>query len=89
MTRLFVRHDVTDYAAWRQVYDDFDATRRSMGVRDAGVYRNVDDGNEVTVHHDFADVESARAFAESDELRDTMARAGVAGAPTIWFTEAA
>src|SRR5262245_54379312 len=49
MVRLFIRHAVTDYKAWRKVYDDFDAERRSMGVVGDAVYRAVDDPNDVTV----------------------------------------
>jgi hypothetical protein len=30
--RIFVRHDVTDYAAWRKAYNGFDEKRREMGV---------------------------------------------------------
>jgi hypothetical protein len=30
--RMYVRHHVTDFAAWRKVYDAFDAKRREMGV---------------------------------------------------------
>jgi hypothetical protein len=38
MVRLFVRHPVADYAAWRRVYDDFDEERRGMGVTGHAVY---------------------------------------------------
>ena len=31
MVRLFVRHGVADYEAWRKVYDEFDAQRRPTG----------------------------------------------------------
>ena len=85
MVRMYVRHQVEDYAAWRQAYDDFDATRTSMGVTGAAVYQALDDPNDVTVWHDFATAEAAQAFAGSAELRETMASAGVVGAPTIWF----
>ena len=33
--RMFVRHDVTDYAAWRSVYDGFEADRKALGVTGA------------------------------------------------------
>ena len=88
-TRLFVRHDVTDYDAWRKVYDEFDATRTSMGVTGDAVYRSIDDPNNVTAWHDFDSADAARSFAGSDELREAMGRAGVAGAPQIWFVEEA
>jgi hypothetical protein len=36
--RMYVRHEVSDYAAWRKGYDAFNAARRSMGVKGAAVY---------------------------------------------------
>ena len=88
MVRLLVRHQVKDYAAWRKVYDDFDATRKAMGVTAAVVYRSIDP-NDVTVTHDFATAEAAKAFADSADLRSAMQNAGVAGPPTIWFVSEA
>ena len=89
MVRIFVRHNVADYDAWRKVYDEFDAERRPMGVVAHAVYRGLDAPNEVTVWHDFASREEAQAFASSERLRDAMQRAGVQGHPTIWFVEEA
>ncbi|MFO1039563.1 MAG: hypothetical protein U1E45_22180 [Geminicoccaceae bacterium] len=87
MVRLFVRHTVGDYAAWRKVYDAFDATRRPMGVTAQAVYRSVENGNDVTITHDFAARAQAEAFLGSSELRSAMANAGVQGAPTVWIVE--
>jgi hypothetical protein len=36
--------------------------------------------------HEFASVAAAQAFVNSDELKQAMQGGGVAGAPTIWFT---
>jgi len=87
MVRLFVRHKVSHYAAWRQVYDAFDADRTKLGVKGHAVYRGVDDPNDVTAWHDFDDLESAKAFAGSNELKSAMKGAGVVGAPTLWITK--
>ena len=86
MVRLFIRHNVEDYQAWRKAYDEFDQQRRSMGVSGDAVFRSIDDPNDVTVWHDFEIAEVARAFASSDALRNVMQRAGVQGEPQIWFT---
>jgi hypothetical protein len=89
MVRLFVRHNVADYAAWRQVYDDFDEARKPMGVKDDAVFQSVDNPNDVTVWHDFDSADEARAFTASDELRNASQQAGVQGEPQIWVvTEA-
>jgi len=84
--RIFVRHEVTDYAAWRKVYDAFDATRRKLGVIGQAVYPSIDNPNDVTVTHDFSSADKARAFASPPDLKAAMERAGVKGAPQIWFT---
>lgn len=89
MTRMFVRHQVNDYAQWRKMYDGFEATRKQLGVTGAAVYRAPGDDKDITVTHDFTSLEAAQAFAGSDELRSAMADAGVAGPPTIWFADEA
>lgn len=89
MVRMFVRHKVNDYAAWRKGYDDFEPARKSMGVTGHAVYQLVDDPNDVTAYHDFDSLEAAQAFAGSDELRNAMQNAGVASQPDIWFTNPA
>jgi hypothetical protein len=85
MVRLFIRHNVADYQAWRQVYDDFDEQRRSMGVKDDAVYQSIDNPNDVTAWHDFETAEEAQAIVGSDELKNAMQNAGVEGEPQIWF----
>lgn len=85
MVRMFVRHKVHDYPTWRKGYDAFEPSRLKLGAQEHGVYRGVDDGNDVTAWHDFNSVEAARSFASSDELKDAMKDAGVVGHPTIWL----
>ena len=89
MTTLFVRHQATDYAAWRQAYDAFQPKARALGVQTGTVYQAADNPNEITVTHDFATLEAAQAFAGSPELRSAMHDAGVVGVPTIWFAQRA
>ena len=89
MVRMFVRHTVADYAAWREVYDGFDAERRGLGVTGDGVYQAVGDPNDVTVWHDFPSREAAESFAADPRLRDVMQQAGVQGQPDLWLTTAA
>lgn len=85
MIRLFVRHKVGDYTAWKRGYDAFDATRRKLGVRDAAVFHGAVDAGDVTIWHDFDTLQAAQAFVKSPELAGAMQKAGVVGAPEIWF----
>ena len=86
MVRMYVRHPVEEYEAWRRAYDEFNDERATMGVKGHAVYQAIDDANDVTVWHDFDSAEDAQGFANSDRLREVMDGAGVAGPPTIWFT---
>lgn len=85
MVTLFVRHRVADYAKWRKAYNDFDTERRSMGVSGHGVYQLDGNPNDVTVYHEFASIDAAKAFAGNPRLKEVMQAAGVEGAPDIWI----
>ena len=87
MTTMFVRHTVANYKAWRKAYDDFAPVQKAKGVTAQAVYQAVDNPNAITVTHDFAMVDAAQAFANSEDLKSAMQNAGVVGAPTIWFTK--
>jgi quinol monooxygenase YgiN len=85
MTTLFVRHTVSDYAAWRKAYDGFSSVQKEKGVTAQAVYQATDNPNDVTVTHEFASQDAAKAFVGSPELKKAMQGAGVVGAPTVWF----
>jgi hypothetical protein len=85
MATLFVRHTVAEYAAWRRIFDDFAPNQKALGVTDTAVYQAADDPNDITVTHDFATLDSAKAFVASPELKKAMHDAGVTSSPTIWF----
>ena len=86
MVRLFVKHRVADYNAWRQVYDAFGPVQRELGVTAHGVCQDVADDAVVTITHDFASLDAAKALMADVRLREAMAKAGVVGAPDVWFT---
>ena len=84
--RVFIEHEVADYATWRKAYNSFESTQRKMGVTFQSVYQSVDNPNDVFVIHDFATTEKAKAFLASDELKNAMQKAGVKGPPHITIT---
>jgi quinol monooxygenase YgiN len=84
--RVFVRHEIGDYAAWKRAYDEFGPTRKKLGVINHEVYRSIENPNDVTVMNDFKTLQKARAFVASPELKAAMTKAGITGTPQIWFT---
>ena len=87
MPAVLIRHKVGDYAAWAPVYGEDAVTRRANGARDDRLFRSADDPNEVLLLIEWDDLERARLFADSDDLRESMNRAGVTDQPDIWFLE--
>lgn len=87
MPSLLIRHTVVDFAVWKPVFDEHGMTRRANGSRGGWILRSADDPHEVFVLLEWDDLERARLFADSDDLREVMARAGVTGEPEIWFLE--
>lgn len=86
MATLFVRHDVKDFGAWKAAYDAFDSERKTMGVTGHGVFQADGNPNEVTVFHEFDNMDAAKKFTGSARLKEVMEGAGVVGSPVIWFT---
>ena len=80
---LAIRHHVSDYAAWRKVYDEVEPLRAQHGCTEQRVMHLADDGNELLVTHDFPTADQAGSFAHDPALREAMGRAGVEGAPRI------
>jgi quinol monooxygenase YgiN len=85
MATVLVRHKVNDYAKWKTVLDETKPMAKSSGVRSQRVLRNFANPNEVVVINEFDDMNAAQKFAQSDELKKAMERAGVAEAPSVLF----
>jgi len=80
---LAIRHRVSDYTAWRKVYDEVEPLRARHGCTAQRVMQLPDDGNELLVTHDFPTADQAGSFAHDPALREAMGRSGVEGAPRI------
>jgi len=86
---LIVLHKVADYDKWRAAYDEFDETRKSMGITGHAVNTLHGDPTTVVVYHQAKSLETLKEFLSSDALKDRMHAAGVVGPPTVslWNTE--
>lgn len=87
MPYLLVRHRVEDYARWRTVFDEHGVNRQSGGSRGGHLFRNADDPNELLILFEWDELEKARQFTQSDDLRQAMQRAGVSDRPDIYFLD--
>jgi quinol monooxygenase YgiN len=87
MVTMFVKHTVNNYGSWKSVYDNFASVRKEKGVTGASVYRDPNDSNTIIITHQFKDLNAAKAFAGSEDLKSAMMNAGVSGQPEFWFGE--
>ena len=87
MPCLLIRHHVADYPAWKAVFDEQGDLRRANGSQGSRLFRNAANPNEILLLLEWDDLERARLFADSDDLREAMTRAGVTDRPNIWFLE--
>ncbi len=87
MAHLLVHSTVEGYAKWKSVFDAHSAMRKTAGSKRGRHFRSVDDPNEVWVLFEWDDIEKARAFGGSAELREAMQEAPAVGGPEIHFLE--
>jgi len=84
---LLVRHKNKDYEKWKTVFDEHSTTRNTSGSRGGRLFRNADNQNEMVIMFEWDSIERARKFAQSEDLKKTMQRAGVIDKPDIYFLE--
>lgn len=88
MIYLLLRHHITDYARWKEGFDNHLAARQAGGAtREALALRNVDDPHEIIVVLGWCDLMQARTFVQSVSLQVALQKMGVIGAPEVRFLE--
>jgi hypothetical protein len=87
MGTMIVRLKVKDYGSWRQAFDAGRSRRETAGLTNERVYRSAEDGNDLVLLMDAADLDKAREFAASADRKAAMQRAGVVDTPVDYFVE--
>jgi hypothetical protein len=82
-TFIIVKHKVKDYSKWKPAYDDHDSFRLANGVHSFLIGRGVQDANMIMVATKADDLEKAKAFGKSEDLKKAMEKSGVTGKPNI------
>ena len=89
MAYMFIRHKVKDYDAWKSVFDFVSDLRERNGERSYQILRQDDGSSSVFALFEWDNLDNARKYAASPELKAAMERAGVTGKPEIFFLEQA
>lgn len=87
---LYIRQTVTDYALWKERFDNHLAARQAGGAtHEALVLRNVDNPQEVIVVLGWCNLAQARLFTKSVSWQMIMEQMGGTGVPEVCFLETA
>lgn len=89
MAYMLVRHSVRDYKAWKSAFDSKLDLRKRYGEKSYKILREDESPNELVALFAWDSLENARKYANSAELKEAMADAGVIGKPDIEFLEQA
>ena len=89
MATMFARATVQDYEAWKSVFDSMSGLRKKYGEESYRILRSENGSTELFVLFEWDNLDNARAYAASPELKAAMERAGVTGKPEILFLEEA
>lgn len=82
---MMIRHKVIDYKTWKKFYDEHLPARKKATLKEEYLFRNTEELNEVIILFQVKDLKKAKAFAESDDLHETMQKAGVMDLPDVYF----
>ena len=85
MIQVLVHHEVADYQNWRAVFDAALDFRHTGGECACRVFRRAGNPNDLTLLFEWEDLDRARGYMNSEELRNKMKQAGVVGVPKIHY----
>jgi len=85
MNYILIRHKIADFGKWKPAYDADASARAAAGLKEERLLRNIDNPIEVILLFSAQDLNKAKEFAGSDDLRQKMRQAGVIDKPDVWF----
>ncbi len=85
MAFILIRHKVKDFKTWKTGYDAHQPKRAEAGLTEKYLFRGADDDNEVVILFEAQDINRAKAFTASADLREKMQEVGVVDKPDIYF----
>lgn len=87
MQYVLIIHEVADYAAWKQVFDDAAGIRKEAGERSYQVLRYEHDPNKIVHFSAWTSIADAQAFFESPRLVKIRLEAGVKAPDFIYLDQ--
>ena len=89
MPYMLVRISLGNFSQWKSVWDDPEQVqiRDAYGCKGMWVFRGIDSPEETVILMEWDDIDDAKEFGISDELRGAMNKSGSVGRPDVLFVE--
>ena len=87
MATMIAKMRVANFERWKEDFTSMSGARGKSGWVEHRVLRDATDPNIVTVVSRVKDLDSAKRYGQSNELREAMQRSGVLGPPDISFCD--
>ncbi|MDB4738024.1 hypothetical protein OAF75_04225 [Verrucomicrobiales bacterium] len=83
MPHILIQHEVEDFATWKEAYDSRTDVHDAAGFKELQILQGLDNPNNIVILFFNPNIERAREYLNSDDLKQAMEGAGVIGAPQI------
>ena len=83
MPHILIQHKVEDFATWKEAYDSRTDVHDAAGFKELQILQGLDNPNNIVILFFNPNIERAREYLNSDDLKQAMEGAGVIGAPQI------
>jgi quinol monooxygenase YgiN len=87
MQYVLIIHEVADYEAWKQVFDNAADIRKEAGERTYQVLKYEDNANKIVHFSAWISIEAAQQFFESPQLVQIRIDAGVKSPEFIYLNQ--
>ena len=86
---VLVQHTVADWDQWKAGFDGHESARAEAGMLGHHLNRGRDNPNEIGIYLAISDLDAAKAFSSSPELKEVMENVGVVSPPEfLWMRPA-
>ena len=85
ITAVAVSHHVKDFPKWTAAFFEHETGRKAAGLNVIGVFQDFEDPGFVSVTSTVSDLDAAKDFFASEDLKEAMKKAGAIDEPEIKF----
>jgi hypothetical protein len=84
---MAITHIVKDFAVWKKIFDEHESMRKANGITVRAIGRDMKNPNKVLLFLNIEDLQKAKDFSMSKDLKEAMQKSGVISKPETVFVD--